>query len=42
MNGYERRTELKKDKIRTAALELFCQYGPDKTNINEIAQRAGY
>jgi AcrR family transcriptional regulator len=41
MNGYERRTELKKDKIRTAALELFCKYGPDKTNINEIAQRAG-
>ncbi len=41
MNGYERRTELKKDKIRTAALELFCKYGTDKTNINEIAQKAG-
>jgi len=41
MNGYERRTELKKDKIRTAALELFCMYGTDKTSINEIAQRAG-
>lgn len=41
MNGYERRTELKKDKIRTAALELFCKYGIDKTNINEIAQKAG-
>ncbi len=41
MNGYERRTELKKDKIRTAALELFCAYGTDKTSINEIAQKAG-
>lgn len=41
MNGFERRTELKKDKIRTAALELFCTYGPDKTSVNEIAQRAG-
>ncbi len=41
MNGFERRTELKKDKIRTAALELFCTYGPDKTSINEIAQNAG-
>ena len=41
MNGYERRTESKKDKIRTAALELFCIYGTDKTSINEIAQKAG-
>lgn len=41
MNGYERRTELKKDKIRSAALELFCAYGTDKTSINEIAQKAG-
>lgn len=40
MNGYERRTEQKKDKIRNAALDLFCKYGPDKTNINEIAQKA--
>ena len=40
MNGYERRTK-QKDKIRTAALELFCKYGPDKTSINEIAQQAG-
>ncbi len=41
MNGYERRSELKKDKIRTAALELFSIYGTDKTSVNEIAQRAG-
>ncbi|MBR0599346.1 TetR/AcrR family transcriptional regulator [Sinanaerobacter chloroacetimidivorans] len=41
MNGYERRTELKKNKIRTAALELFCAYGTDKTSIGEIAEKAG-
>ncbi len=41
MNGYERRSNLKKDKIRAAALDLFCTYGTDKTSINEIAQRAG-
>lgn len=41
MNGYERRTELKKGKIRAAALELFCLYGTDKISINEIAQKAG-
>ena len=41
MNGYERRSELKKDKIRTAALELFSIYGTEKTSVNEIAQRAG-
>lgn len=41
MNGYERRTELKKEKIRTAALELFCAYGTDKTSIIEIANKAG-
>lgn len=41
MNGFERRTERKKEKIRTTALELFCKYGTDKTSINEIAQKAG-
>lgn len=41
MNGYERRTELKKNKLRAAALELFCAYGTDKTSINEIADKAG-
>ena len=41
MDGYERRTELKKSRIRAAALELFCAYGPDKASINEVAQRAG-
>lgn len=41
MNGYERRSELKRDKIRAAALELFSTYGTDKTSVNEISQRAG-
>lgn len=41
MNGYERRTETKKDKIRAAALELFCMFGTDKTSIIEIANKAG-
>lgn len=41
MNGYERRSALKKDKIRTAALNLFQTYGTDKTSINEIAKKAG-
>lgn len=41
MNGYERRSEQKKDKIRAAALELFSIYGTDKTSVNEIAQKAG-
>ena len=41
MNGYERRTEAKKDKILAAALDLFCTYGTEKTSINEIATKAG-
>ena len=41
MNGFERRTEKKKERIYTAAFELFCKYGTDKTNINEIAEKAG-
>lgn len=41
MNGYERRTELKKDKIRTVAFERFSMYGIEKTTINEIAHQAG-
>jgi len=41
MNGYERRTESKKERIRTAAFELFCMYGVNKTSVNEIAEKAG-
>jgi len=41
MNGYERRTEAKKEKIRTAALDLFSAFGTEKTSVNEIAAKAG-
>lgn len=41
MNGYERRTELKKDKIKRTAMELFKAYGTDKVSLAEIAQKAG-
>lgn len=40
MNGYERRTKNKQDKIKGAALELFNEFGIDKTSINEIAKKA--
>ncbi len=40
MNGYERRTKNKQDKIKGAALELFYEFGIDKTSINEIANKA--
>lgn len=40
MNGYERRTKNKQDKIKGAALELFNEFGIDKTSVNEIAQKA--
>lgn len=41
MNGYERRTESKKERIRAAALEFFSSYGTEKTSVNEVAERAG-
>lgn len=41
MNGYERRTERKKDKIRYATLELFSLQGIEKTSIAKIAEKAG-
>jgi AcrR family transcriptional regulator len=40
MNGYERRTKTKKEKIQVAALDLFCTYGTEKTSVNEIATKA--
>lgn len=40
MNGFERRTNLKKNSIRQAALTLFRQYGIAKVNMNEIARQA--
>lgn len=41
MNGYKRRTEKKKDRIRYSALELFSLHGADKTSIAKIAEKAG-
>lgn len=41
MNGYERRTEKKKDRIRYSALELFSLHGADKTSVAKIAEKAG-
>jgi len=40
MNGFEKRRENKKNAILNAALELFKQFGYNKTSISEIAQKA--
>ncbi|MGE8203516.1 TetR/AcrR family transcriptional regulator [Heyndrickxia sp. NPDC080065] len=40
MDGYQRRTEKKKESIRKAAFELFSIYGIDKVSIGEIAKKA--
>lgn len=40
MDGYERRTKSKQDKIKKAALELFTEFGIEKTSINEVAKKA--
>lgn len=40
MNGYEKRTKNKQEKIKSAAFELFSNFGIDKTSINEIAKKA--
>lgn len=41
MNGYEIRTEKKKDRIRYAAVELFSEHGIDNTSVSKIAKKAG-
>lgn len=41
MNGYQRRSEAKKQSILKAALELFQQYGMNKVTVRDIAGRAG-
>ncbi len=41
MNGFERRKEQKKEKVRRAALELFGTYGFKKVSVNDIANKAG-
>ena len=40
MNGFERRTEKKKESIRRAAMELFQIRGFDKVSIGDIAREA--
>lgn len=40
MNGFERRTEQKKEKIVQAALELFKLYGFDRVSVNDVAHKA--
>ena len=41
MDGYQQRTERKKESIRQAAFELFKQYGADKVSVGAVAQKAG-
>ncbi|MFC2068395.1 TetR/AcrR family transcriptional regulator [Chloroflexota bacterium] len=41
MNGFQRRREQKKERIRGAALDLFSAYGFKKTSISDIAEKAG-
>lgn len=40
MNGYEKRTQLKKDSIIEAAWELFAANGVSNVSIKEIASKA--
>jgi len=40
MDGYQRRTEKKKESIRKAAFELFATYGVEKVSVAEIAKKA--
>jgi AcrR family transcriptional regulator len=40
MDGYQRRTEQKKESIRRAAIELFRVYGFNKVSIGDIARKA--
>lgn len=40
-DGFERRKEHSKEKIRRAALELFGQFGVEKVSIVDIAKKAG-
>ncbi|MDR6224471.1 TetR/AcrR family transcriptional regulator [Desmospora profundinema] len=40
MDGYQRRTEKKKNTIREAALRLFSAHGFDKVSLAEIAREA--
>ncbi|MCM3762886.1 TetR/AcrR family transcriptional regulator [Alkalihalobacillus oceani] len=41
MNGYQKRTNMKKESIIDAARELFTQRGVKEVSISEIAKKAG-
>jgi AcrR family transcriptional regulator len=41
MDGFARRKEQSKETIRTAAWELFSQFGVDKVSMADIARKAG-
>lgn len=41
MDGFERRKERSKDNIRSAALELFSQFGVERVSVADIAKKAG-
>jgi len=41
MNGFERRTQQKREAILAAAQELFMEQGITAVSVSEIAQRAG-
>ncbi|MDR3574345.1 MAG: TetR/AcrR family transcriptional regulator [Anaerolineaceae bacterium] len=41
MNGFQRRKEMKMNSILSAAFELFLSQGIKKSNIAEIAKKAG-
>ncbi|WP_051428339.1 TetR/AcrR family transcriptional regulator [Bacillus sp. J33] len=40
MDGYQRRTEKKKEQIQNAAMELFKDLGIEKVSLAEIARKA--
>ncbi|CAM4288197.1 TetR/AcrR family transcriptional regulator [Paenibacillus tarimensis] len=40
MDGYQLRTEKKKEKVRQAAINLFTSYGIEKVSLAEIAKKA--
>jgi AcrR family transcriptional regulator len=40
MDGYQRRTERKKEMVKQAALDLFSAFGVDKVSVAEISKKA--
>ncbi len=41
MNGFEKRTQEKKNIILEAVVELYCERGMEKVSISDIAEKAG-